>query len=283
MALIRQREITKREQLTVERQLFEQRTNLRQVKQNLPDQYKAGDDDLLINQKKKKPLEITQRQSGQNLRLPQRADGRTEQELVSLAEILANHEKEIQDQIDLKIAQHRKWNEGYVDMTTAPLTPPLEVGVGSTFRTATTEYLPTPPASISSEQSGDLAVDTAAMNGDSKRDLVAVRYASPSYDGPTHSQPSFRRRMGRGGRLFIDRRGLRMAAKDEKEEHVAERYRFDDDDEEDEVPTYYHDPFDNESMRFRASLLKSPQQQVRRPPDGSMPSSQSSNIAVPTK
>lgn len=51
MASIRQREILKREQLAVERQLFEQRTNLRQVKLNLPEQYKAGDEDLLINQK----------------------------------------------------------------------------------------------------------------------------------------------------------------------------------------------------------------------------------------
>lgn len=51
MALIRQREITKREQLTIDRQLFEQRASLRQVKQNLPEQYREGDEDILINQK----------------------------------------------------------------------------------------------------------------------------------------------------------------------------------------------------------------------------------------
>lgn len=54
MGLIRQREITKREQLVIERQLFEQRTSLRQVKQNLPEQYKEGDEDILVNQKVKK-------------------------------------------------------------------------------------------------------------------------------------------------------------------------------------------------------------------------------------
>ncbi|KAL9102900.1 MAG: hypothetical protein Q9163_001992 [Psora crenata] len=280
LALIRQREITKREQLAVERELFEQRTNLRQVKGNLPDQYRQGDDDLLVNQKKKKPLEITQRQPGQPLRIPQRADGRPEQDLVSLSVILKNHEKEIQDQIELRIAQHRKWNEGYVDMTTAPLTPPLEVGVRSTFRTATTEYLPTPPASISSEQFGDVTVDLANLNSDSKRETVAVRYASPSCDGATHSQPSFRRRIGRGGRLFIDRRGLRIPAKDMREEHVAERYRYDEDDDEEEVPTYYYDPFDSESMRFRSNLFKASQQPAKRPPDGSIPNLQRSTIAV---
>ena len=41
----------KKEQLAVDRQLFEQRANLRQVKLNLPDQYKDGDEDILVNQK----------------------------------------------------------------------------------------------------------------------------------------------------------------------------------------------------------------------------------------
>ena len=49
--MIRQREMIKKEQLAVERQLFEQRANLRQVKLNLPDQYKEGDEDILVNQK----------------------------------------------------------------------------------------------------------------------------------------------------------------------------------------------------------------------------------------
>ncbi|KAG8532122.1 uncharacterized protein KY384_003759 [Bacidia gigantensis] len=273
MALIKQREITKRDQLVVERQLFEQRANLRQVKQNLPDQFKQGDEDLLINQKKKKPLEITTRQPGMPPRIQTRADGgATEDQLVSLAEMLARHEKELQDQIELKIAAHVKWNEGWVDMTIAPLTPPLEVGVGSTFRTATTEYLPTPPASISSEQSGDIAVDAAHVN--KKDEAVAVRYASPSYDGPTHSQPSFRRRFGRGGRLWIDRRGRRTPAKDGREDPpVSERYKYDEDEDEDEVPTYDFSEFDSKSMRYRSSLLRIPQQ-VRKAPDGSVPNPQ---------
>ena len=70
---IRQRETLKREQLAVDRQLFEQRANLRQVKLNLPEQYKPGDEDLLINQKVNlilpyrsihKPLTLRSRLSG---------------------------------------------------------------------------------------------------------------------------------------------------------------------------------------------------------------------------
>lgn len=51
VAMIRQRELTKREQLTVDKLLFQQRANLRGVKRQLPEQYQIGDEDLLINQK----------------------------------------------------------------------------------------------------------------------------------------------------------------------------------------------------------------------------------------
>ncbi|CAD6591648.1 MAG: Enhancer of polycomb-like protein 1 [Alectoria sarmentosa] len=264
MAMIRQREITKREQLAVERQLFEQRANLRQVKLNLPDQYKEGDEDILINQRpKKKPLEIAQRAPGNQYRLPQRSDGRsTDADLVLLSDLLAEQERLLTLDIDTKIAQHQQWNVGYMDMTKDPLTPPLESDTGSTFRTATTEYLPTPPASISSEHSGDVTLDLSALNM-GKADSVAVRYASPSYDGPCHSQPSFRRRHGRGGRLWIDRRGMRLPPKAGFDSPDADRFKYDDDEDEDEVPVYFVDPFDTESMQFRARLFPTPSSQAQ--------------------
>ena len=280
--MIRQREVTKKDSLAVDRQLFEQRTSLRNVKQNLPDQYKQGDEDLLINQKvcvsqgykvhkmlsllaqkKKIPtLDIAQRPPGSLPRLPQRPDGRpAEADLYSLADMLAEQEKQLSEEIQQKIAIHREWNKGFVDMTKEPLTPPLEIGTGSTFRTATTEYLPTPPASVSSEQSGDaVATDAGALNQATKvGEPVAVRYASPSYDGSHHSQPSFRRRIGRGGRLWIDRRGTRLPSKDVSESPVSDRFKFDDEDE-DEPPIYFVDPFAFDSMRFRAKIF--PQQTI---------------------
>lgn len=184
-----------------------------------------------------------------------------------LSDLLADQERILTAEIDTKIAQHEQWNTGYMDMTKAPLTPPLESDAGSTFRTATTEYLPTPPASISSEHSGDVALDFSGLNV-SKADSVAVRYASPSYDGPCHGQPSFRRRYGRGGRLWIDRRGMRMPPKAGFAPPGAGRFKYDDDDDEDEVPVYFVDPFDTESMQFRAKLFPTPstqaQMQIRR-------------------
>lgn len=191
-----------------------------------------------------------------------RSDGRTaEADLINLSDVLAEKQRIIQEDLDLRISRHQQWNEGYVDLTKAPLTPPLEISSGSTFRTATTEYLPTPPASISSELSNDVVADVGGMNPE-KSDSVAVRYASPSYDGPHHSQPSFRRRYGRGGRLWIDRRGMRLPSRDE-DTPMTDRFKFDEDEDEDEVPTYLIDPFDTESMRFRARLFGHPQNQAQ--------------------
>ncbi|KAL8838063.1 MAG: hypothetical protein Q9176_005268 [Flavoplaca citrina] len=258
MALIRQREITKREQLAVERQLFEQRSSLRQVKLNLPEQYKEGDEDLLINQKpqKKRTTDAPSlRPSGTQLRMPQRPDGRfADIDLVQLQDVLAENERQIQEEIEDRIAQHKRRSEGYLDMTRAPLTPPLEESAGSSFRTATTEYLPTPPASISSEHSADVAAGSGSPKP-SKDHTISVRYASPSYDGPYGSQPSFRRRIGRGGRLMIDRRGMRVPSKDGLDATLlADRYKFDHEDDDDELPIYHVDPYDLASMRYRARI-----------------------------
>lgn len=274
VALIRQRELIKRESLAIDRALFEQRASLRGVKQSLPDQYQHGDEDLLINQKKRKAtLDLPQRPPGSQLgRLPARSDGRpTEAELYTLQDVKAEEEKRIQEDIDQRIAAHARWNEGWVDLTKAPLTPPLELGLGSTFRTATTEYLPTPPASISSEQSADGAANAAAsssmvihQSSKKENEAVAVRYASPSYDGPCRGQPSFRRRYGRGGRLWIDRRWMRVPTSkdDEGDSPMCDRFRFDDEDEE-ETPTYFIDPFDADAMRARARLFPSTQNQAQ--------------------
>lgn len=206
---------------------------------------------------------MTQRTPGNQYRLPQRSDGRpADADLILLSDLLAEQERLLTQEIDTKIVQHQQWNVGYMDMTKAPLTPPLESDAGSTFRTATTEYLPTPPASISSEHSGDVALDFSALNM-GKADSVAVRYASPSYDGPCHSQPSFRRRYGRGGRLWIDRRGMRLPPKADIDAPGADRFKYDDYDDEDETPVYFVEQFDAESMQFRAKLFPTQSSQAQ--------------------
>ncbi|MCJ1476910.1 Enhancer of polycomb-like protein 1 [Lambiella insularis] len=262
LALVRQREITKREQMSIDRQLFEQRSNLRQVKKHLPDQYREGDDELLVNQKpqKKKPLEIatSQRTPAGQLRSTPRSDGRSlDADMVLLQDILGEKENELHREIEIKISQHKRWNENYVDQTRAPLTPPLEESLRSSFRTALTEYLPTPPASVSSELSGDALAD-AGSPARKMDQAVTVRYASPTYNLPFRSQPSFRRRIGRGGRLFIDRRGMNLQSKEGIDPAILDRFKYDrDDDDDDEVAPYLTDPYDIDSMRYRAAIAGS--------------------------
>lgn len=194
--------------------------------------------------------------------MPRRPDGRpAEADLVLLQDVLAEKENETEREINQKIAQHQKWNEGYVDMTRAPLTPPSEESMASSFRTAVAEYLPTPPASVSSEYSGD-AVAEMGSPSQGKDNSVAVRYASPSYDGPCKSQPSFRRRIGRGGRLMIDRRGMRLQSKEGLDESAVDRFKYDQD-EDDEESTYLIDPYDISSMRYRASVFASVRDQAQ--------------------
>ena len=174
--------------------------------------------------------------------------------MVLLEDVLAENEKQIRDEIEMRILQQKKRNKGYIDATRAPLTPPLEDTTTSTFRTATTEYLPTPPASISSETSGELVTHTESSIQTKEND-VTFRYASPSNDGPYGSQPSFRRRVGRGGRLMIDRRNMRVQPKDDLDDRIIDRLKFDTEEDEDEdMSTYLVDHYGISSMHFRAKM-----------------------------
>jgi enhancer of polycomb-like protein len=187
------------------------------------------------------------------LRIPMRADGRpAEADLVQLSDALAEKENEIQREIEAKVAQHRKWNLGYIDLSREPLSPEPEQGLSSGYCTARAEYLlPTPPESVSSEDWASAEADSPVHTRD---DPITVRYASPTRDGPFRGQISYRRRIGRGGRVWIDRRRPRSLTKDDVDERVYDRFKYDQDDE-DEQPTYEVDQYASDSMRFRASIL----------------------------
>lgn len=53
---------------------------------------------------------------------------------------------------------------------------------------------------------------------------------------------------------MIDRRGMRVPWKEGLGDIVADRYKFDREDDDDEVPTYHVDPYDIASMRYRARI-----------------------------
>lgn len=153
--------------------------------------------------------------------------------------------------------KHRAWNNDWVDNTWRPITPPLESATNSSFRTAIAELLPTPPASVSDEGEGDamsLAEKTPKPD-ENKSNNIPIRYASPPIEIYT-PPPSYRKRYGRGGRLFVDRRGLKrplMSPSEEDEamdERKRERQEYDvDSDEEPQI--YISDPHDYWNTKFR--------------------------------
>lgn len=154
-------------------------------------------------------------------------------ELRTLEDVTAAREREIQKEIQTNVEKHIRWNEGFVDKTMAPLTTEVEdyPSPDEHFREAmaATEYLPTPPASISDEESQPRpAEDKDVVMKDAARPSTPFRYASPADDETVGPMPSFRRRVGRGGRIIIDRR-LPRPKRDSVEE---DKFRFDSDDDD---------------------------------------------------
>jgi len=260
VVIANQRELCKRELLAVDRAIFEQRAKVKEAKMRLGIENDDGD---LINQRpqKKRPAETPQMQRppGGQLRLPTRPDGRPiEVDLRMLSDELAQKENLLQAEINLKVQQHRRWNESHVDLTRAPLSPIDEQGAKSGFRLATAQYLLTPPASVTSETSGDHPSPTQE-----KEIAVPFRYASPIDEVENHGQPAYRQRIGRLGRLWIDRRGMPAAAR-EMDNSTRDRWKYDQDDD-DEQPVYEMDPYDTKAMKFRATIPFPPHLLHRRP------------------
>lgn len=257
-----EREMLKRELLTMDRAVFEERARLKDVKLRLGIK---GEDEDLINQKpqKRKVAEapVVPRPSGVHVRAPVRSDGRTlEADLVSLADKLAEKENELRLDIEMKVQNHRKWNQNHIDLTRDPLSPVKDQGAELKFRPAKTQYLMTPPASTSSEMDVD-EYSPDAMQVDKpvdKQDHPVFQFtAGAASEPPKSNQPAFRRRIGRLNRLWIDRRGMVTPPRAEGEGY-SDRWRYDSDSEDDEPPVYEVDPFDTRALKFRATIPLNP-------------------------
>ncbi|KAF4992791.1 hypothetical protein FDECE_13621 [Fusarium decemcellulare] len=252
-----EREMLKRELMTMDRAVFEERARLKDVKLRLGIK---GEDEDLVNQKpqKRKPVEapIVQRPPGAHLRQPVRTDGRTlDADLVLLKDKLAEREHELGLDIAMKVQNHRKWNQNHIDLTRDPLSPVKEQGTELKFRPAKTQYLMTPPASTSSEMDVDEdAPDTMQLD---KPEPPVFQFTAGSSEPSKTSQPAFRRRIGRLNRLWIDRRGMVTPPRENSEEY-SDRWRYDSDSDDDEPPVYEVDPFDTRALKFRATIPLNP-------------------------
>ncbi|KAJ5504822.1 hypothetical protein N7463_007696 [Penicillium fimorum] len=254
VALVRQREIARREMLSVERQIFKQRCEVKEMKRKL--NIKDDDEDLINQKPKKRVLDMpTQRPNAPQLRMPLKA-GQGAEDLQLLEDVQAEKENEILRDIKQNITKHIKWNEGYVDHTRAPLSPsPERISDVAAFRPAFTAQLPTPP---SSESSGEMDTSLDVTSPLFSRDKLAA-HTMELHDEP-HRMPSFRRRVGRGGRLMIDRRNM-GARKVDMDPFKADRFKFDQEDS-DEEPDYDTDAYSIQIMQHRAITMAKAREQA---------------------
>lgn len=289
MAQVKRREALMRDALANDKQIFEQRHAVKEIKRRLS--IKADDEELLITQKvrprtpfgrhqdmtdktqpapKPKPRPDLERVR-QNIpgMKPQvtRADGRlVDSDLVYLEEQQAKKTEAIDTFIEDNLVKHQKWNVGWVDATWRPITPPLEQAAAkSDFRTVFTEsQLPTPPASVSEDEGADSTAVVRANQPDTPRQNARIRFGSPPDDVPFPDQSRYRRRIGRGGRVMIDRRGVKRQKieSSELDERIADRWKYAGDSSEDEQ-VYPFDWTDNLNIRYRITIerhVERPQQ-----------------------
>ncbi|KAI1505894.1 histone acetyltransferase complex component Epl1 [Biscogniauxia marginata] len=258
-----QRELYKREALRAERLIYEQRAKLKETKIRL--NIKTDDDDLVNTKPQKRPrTEMQQPPRGvphNQLRLTVRPDGGRSMEpvdLTLLSDKLAEKDNELRNDIEMKVQNHRRWNHNYVDLTAEPL-PPIQEKKELKFRPAKTTYLMTPPASSASDS---MEIDEAPPADAGKALAPFVFKGATPDDSDQEEMPKFRRRVGRLGRLFIDRRPARSGLKSPPREAdlmQSDRWKYDQDDSDDEQP--YKIRVDSNSLRqmkFRSTIPPPP-------------------------
>ena len=190
------------------------------------------------------------------MRLPVGRGG-TDDQLKTLEEHQAQKEDMIAKDINNNIEKHIRWNEGFVDKTAFPLSPTSDWSASdqsNEYRRAmpATVYLPTPPASVSDEEKQDTDMADVQTGVSDSISQTPFRYASPVDDG--RPMPSFRRRVGRGGRMMIDRRlPFRSRTALRKSES---RFAFDDSDDQLSDDPLEDDQADSVAiMQYRAHLF----------------------------
>jgi enhancer of polycomb-like protein len=187
-----------------------------------------------------------------------RPDGRSaDADLILLADKRAEKENEFRHDIEVKVANHRKWNQNHIDLTRGPLSPIKEQGTELKFRPAKTQYLMTPPASTSEDMDLDQEQEPEAMAIDKPNPPIFQFEAGGAGRHSDAHPPAFRRRIGRLNRLWIDRRGLQTPPRKGDCGH-GDRWAYDSDSDSDEPQVHEVDPFDMRALKFRASIPLNP-------------------------
>ncbi|KAH6655056.1 enhancer of polycomb-like-domain-containing protein [Truncatella angustata] len=264
-----QREVLKQELLAVEKRLFDHRAILKEKKTRLG--IKAEDEDLLIHTKPPKrkiqevqpPVRATPGSNTQ-VRLAVRMDGKpAEQELPLLCDKIEEKWEELRSDVQHKATIYKLWNSNHIDVTDGSLRP-VKQEQNTSFRLAKPVFLPTPPSSASDQ----MDLDEEPANADAAPISAALFQYNTGQKSPLLDENptfSFRRRHGRGGRLWVDRRRIdrrdpvsRLASPpsdmDIDEARQFDRMKYDQDSDSDEEQVYHIDPYDQRALKFRALI-----------------------------
>lgn len=305
-----ERELQKREMLQYEKEIFDTRASLRELKVRLG--IKTNDTDLW-NQKvssghspcldhvqllmlytqeeptvKKRAQEASaaQRAAANAARQPQRLLNAQSFESEMMRPLKAEKQRRFDElTLDLaaKVQNHTKWNRNHVDTTNEPLTPVRDTN-RQPYRIAKAQFLMTPPASNESKQSLD---EPDPMDIDDDDHDTAM----PLFTGVVpeeHSQVmAFRRRVGRLGLQWIDRKIVsNKPPKPHRQDadpvwptkSTSDRWTYDRDSSDDEVEEV--DPYGPSSIRFRATIPLGFNDGRRKPPAGYLQAGQQESASA---
>lgn len=236
------REHLKAEQLSIDRRVFNERKQLKEVKaaKNIIGD-KGDDEELLVNQK---PVSKSNKARGEGsqqrpatIRIRSAGDSRSaapDVDLPLLEEWRAEGEQFVANTIEARKEQHKKWNQHWVDETKYPITPPLESSdpVGRWAQFPPEGLLigyPTPPPSLPSvgsqnEREGgddDEMTDAPPRSHEEEAAVTGAEEAeeppfvfhvpgaypvSEDEDELAAKQRECRLRYGRGGRCYLETR-----------------------------------------------------------------------------
>ncbi|KAL7268454.1 Enhancer of polycomb-like protein 1 [Rhizina undulata] len=247
-----QRETMRKNSFAFEHSIFETRRQLIEFKRKAGIK---GDDEDLVNHKKRRPVEQV---APPAIRLPVRQDGKPpEAELRQLSAVKAEAERSRHERYNQLRSSRLVPKHGVVDFTDEILfstSRPLPVDPSVKFCGVQTYYLPSPPPSSASSVSSPMA--NLPTIDETKRNVSIVQ-ASPQ-KVPFRDIPSFRRRRGRGGRTVVDRRGPAFAPSEDADPIVLDRVKYDEDEEDAYPPIYRLDPNGKLNIQFRARMLSPP-------------------------
>ncbi|KAK4569743.1 Enhancer of polycomb-like protein 1 [Recurvomyces mirabilis] len=286
-----EREHLKADSLSLDRRVFNDRKELKQVKAAKSIIGDKGDDEeLLVNQKPtKQPTKVPREQRPSTIRIKSNGDSRSaapDVDLPLLEEWQEESQRFVLNTIDARKEQHKKWNQHWIDETKYPLTPPAEednpMDKWAQFPPKGIHAYPSPPPSLSShgsQDTGDVEMKDAVVKvEDADQNMAGAEPESPPFifhipgsfplsdvesedeESQRSAHPACRLRVGRGGRCHLEARKRRPYG--QLSRGVVSDSESDDDDGPDYFPLSERITFDYRSaLNNRPTRPELPHQQ----------------------